>query len=92
MLRADAEEGLFQTADRIMTQSGWTRADHRWVREKLPPPVRCSVQIGCGPNAVSCYDGCAVRSTSDFDFYCDHSDDFEALVRRAESDFAERRE
>ncbi len=82
-LREDADEQLKQTVGSVLEQEQWIRKENRWYREAVPKPLRCSVQIGCGPGAVSVFDGAALKSTSDFDFYCDHSDDFEALVQHA---------
>ena len=86
-LRGDAEGPLLETTGRLLAQEGWFRAGNHWYREGLPAPLPCAVQIGCGPNAVSVFDHVPVRSTADFDFYCSHSDDFEALVRQADPDF-----
>ncbi len=85
IFRKDAAS-LMQAGDRILTREGWVCADNHWYRESAPAFPPCTVQIGCGPNAVSVFDQIPVRSTADFDFYCSHSDDFEALVTRGESD------
>jgi hypothetical protein len=37
-------------------------------------------QIGCGLAAVSKAGDTLVRATSDFDFYCEHSTEFELLI------------
>ena len=88
ILREDAEESLLETAGGFLAQEGWIREGNHWYRESIPFSLPCTVQIGCGPNAVSVFDHIPVRTTADFDFYCSHSDDFEALVKRAESDFS----
>ena len=82
-LRDDAEPDFRQTVDDRLTAAGWSRKDNHWYREAQSSMPRCAVQIGCGPGAVSVFDGVPVKSTADFDFYCAHSDDFEALVKHA---------
>ena len=86
-LQESASSELRQTAESMFSGAGWLRAENnRWYRERIPKQVRCAAQIGCGPNAVSVFDGLAVRTTSDFDFYCDHADDFEALAEHAQTE------
>ena len=85
-LRKDAADPFTDTVNRILEAEGWTRRDHCWTCEAIPDPAPCSVQIGCGPNAVSVFENTALRSTADFEYYCEHADDFEALVRQAEQD------
>ncbi len=82
-LREDADERLKRTVGNVLEQENWIRKENHWYRDTVPDPVHCTVQIGCGPNAVSVFDHAALRSTSDFDYYCDHSEDFEALVQHA---------
>ena len=84
--RNDAKLDFVQQVNRILSGQNWIRSGNSWYRDKAPAVPHCSVQIGLGPGAISVFDGIAVRSTSDFDFYCDHAGDFEALVRRAEAE------
>ena len=86
LLRSDAEDGFVREVDRILTGEHWTRSGNSWYRDAVPETPRCSIQLGLGPGAVSVFDGTGVRSTRDFDFYCDHAGDFEALVRHAEEE------
>jgi hypothetical protein len=88
ILRKDAEDALLQAADRLLSAKGWTAAENRWYREAIPEPVPCSAQIGLGPGAITVFDSTPFQSARDFDFYCSHSDDFEALVRQAETEHA----
>ena len=85
-LRPDAEQRFVRAMERVLAEENWVQSERHWYRDRVPTPVRCTVQIGCGPNAVSVFDHIPVRSTADFDFYCEHSDDYEALVRHAEEE------
>lgn len=51
-----------------------------WFNPAEPAGRSFRNQLGFGPYAISVFDGQAVRTTGDFDFYLAHSDDFEALV------------
>lgn len=82
ILRANADPELVNAAARFLTDQGWMRSDHHWYRDSVPSLPRCTAQVGLGPNAITIFDGIPVQSTPDFDFYCDHSDDFEALVKK----------
>ncbi|MBQ9663315.1 MAG: hypothetical protein IJV40_09215 [Oscillospiraceae bacterium] len=79
-LPAGSSQQLLDAVDHVLAGEKWMRSGRSWYRDNIPPASRCTVQIGCGPGAVSVFDGVPVQSTVDFDFYCDHSDDFEALV------------
>lgn len=85
ILRSDADQELSDAAEGVLAGEGWLQSDNHWYRDSVPSPSSCTVQVGCGPNAATVFDGIPVRSTSDFDFYCDHSDDFEALVKHTEA-------
>ena len=86
ILRNDAEADLAEAAEKTFSSAEWLRAGTGWYREKLPPASRCTVQLGFGPGGVTVFEGAALKSTSDFNFYCGHSDDFEALVRHSSED------
>ncbi len=86
VLRTDAAQDYLDVAKRVLTEENWARSKEHWYRDGVPLPSSCTVQIGCGPAAVSIFDHIPVRSTTDFDFYCDHSYDYEALVRHAEGE------
>lgn len=88
ILRKDAEKALLQAADELLSSKGWTGTENRWYREGVPEAVPRSAQIGLGPGAITVFDGTAFQSTMDFDFYCSHSDDFEALVSQKETEQA----
>ena len=51
-----------------------------WCREAPVLRRKYLTEIGFGPYAFSLFDGTPIRTTADFDFYCSHSADFEALV------------
>ncbi len=52
-----------------------------WLRGDLEPPAPAAGQVGCGLGAVTRFGDSEARSSTDFDFYCAHSDDFELLVQ-----------
>lgn len=83
ILSPDAQPPFVNTAACVLAEEGWVRSGLHWVRDRVLPPSRCTVQIGCGPGAISVFDGMPVRTTTDFDFYCDHADDYEALATHA---------
>ena len=85
-LRKDADGEFLKNVSSILSQAAWNCKENCWYRGAVPKQQQCSVQIGCGPNAVSIFENTALRSTADFDFYCSHSDDFEALVGHAAQD------
>ena len=58
----------------LETASGWLRADYQPV---FDPAID---QIGCGLAAVTRFGDTRVKTTSDLNFYCEHAEDFEALV------------
>lgn len=84
LLRTDAAQPFVRTAENMLSKAGWTQEENHWYRDKVPSLPHCTVQIGCGPGAISIFDGIPVKTTADFDFYCNHAGDFEALVAHAQ--------
>jgi len=39
-------------------------------------------QIGCGLGAITAVEGVRVKASTDLDYYCEHAEDFEALVQQ----------
>ena len=72
-------------SDTVPGGSGYLKEGNTWYRDSIPPVSLCRTQIGCGPYSISIFDGTAVRTTADFEYYCDHSDDFEALVTHGQN-------
>lgn len=64
----------------VFENHGYLQNGDSWFIESVPLIKKYNIQIGCGPYTVSQFDDNAIRSTSDFLFYCDHSTDYEALV------------
>jgi len=69
-------------AETVFEDTGFVhvKGTDAWHRGDRPLRRRYANQIGCGPYALSIFDGQAVRSTADFEFYCANSEDFEALI------------
>lgn len=80
---ATSLEGEFASAaEYFLVPLGYRRAGKSdiWYRGDAPEFKYFPNQIGCGPHAMSVFDGQGIFTTADFDFYCAHSSDFEALV------------
>lgn len=79
---APLSRGFASAAEYFLAPTGYARVGKtdEWRRGEVPLRRHYPNQIGCGPYALSVFDDQAIRSTADFEFYCAHSDDFEALV------------
>ncbi len=70
----------YRLAVRILTAKGMIEKNGAFYSEEPGYQRHIPEQLGCGLAAVSIMEGVAITSTDDFDFYCDHSEDYEALV------------
>lgn len=52
-----------------------------WFLPGFQLPHEPLEQIGCGLGAVTELEGVRVKTSTDLDYYCEHADDFEALVQ-----------
>lgn len=78
--RSEPEEEFMNAVSAVFENHGYIRNSFGWFVDDTPFIRKFNIQIGCGPYTVSLFDDNAIRSTPDFEFYCDHSTDFEALV------------
>ena len=80
VLQSDIREEILKAGDAVLLPAHWNRFGYGWYRDGMTAALQCTAQIGCGPGAISIFDKTSVKTTDDFEFYCEHSDDFEALV------------
>ena len=72
-----------ESAARILAPR-YTEGPTGWFLPGREPARAPEEQIGCGLGAVTRLGGITVRNTTDFDFYCEHAEDFELIAKPTE--------
>lgn len=72
-----------ETAARLLCPSYVERPEGFFLPRAVPVEPE-EDQLGCGLGAVTRFGGAAVRNTTDFDFYCEHAEDFELIAKPIE--------
>ena len=66
---------------RELLSGTYEERDGGWLLPGFQLPHGQMDQIGCGLGAITAVEGARVKASTDLDYYCEHSEDFEALVQ-----------
>ena len=67
---------------RELLSGTYEERDGGWLLPGFPLSHEQMDQIGCGLGAITAVEGARVKASTDLDYYCEHAEDFEALVQQ----------